>query len=82
VSGASVEVNTCIMFVSLNPNVCMFFFIYVVFAEILIKIVHLYTIQLFVSKLPCGMIRRATGNGYQNTQIMIFKREYLIVVCL
>jgi hypothetical protein len=58
VSGASVEVN---MFESLNPVV---FFLCVVFAQVPIKIVHLYTIQLYVSKLPCVTIPRAIGNGY------------------
>jgi hypothetical protein len=41
VSGASVEMK--IKFVSLNPDVCIFSFNdYVVFAKLLIKIVHLY----------------------------------------
>jgi hypothetical protein len=53
VSGASVEMK--IKFVSSNPDICIFSFIdYVVFAKLLIKIVHLYKIQLYVSKLPCG----------------------------
>jgi hypothetical protein len=51
VSGASVEVN--IKFVSLNPDVSIFC-LYGVFTQILIKIMHLYIIQLYVSKLPCG----------------------------
>jgi hypothetical protein len=53
VSGASVEVK--IKFVSSNPDVCISYFNdYVVFADLLVKIVHLYIIQLYVSKLPCG----------------------------
>jgi hypothetical protein len=53
VSGASVEMK--IKFVSSNPNCCVCSFNdYVVFAKILIKIEHLYIIQLYVQKLPCG----------------------------
>jgi hypothetical protein len=39
-----------IKFVSLNPDVCIFSFNdYVVFAKILIKIVHLYIIHLYAT---------------------------------
>jgi uncharacterized membrane protein YhfC len=45
---ASVEMN--IKFVSSNPDVCIFsFYDYAVFAKLLIKIVHLYIIQLYDS---------------------------------
>jgi hypothetical protein len=81
VSGANVGMN--IKFVSSNPDVCIFSFNdYVVFAEQLIKFVHLYNIQLYVSKLPCELIPRAIGNGYRNMQIVIFERECVIVACL
>jgi hypothetical protein len=53
VLGASVEMN--IKCVSLNPDVCIFSFNdSVVFAKVQIEIVHLYIIQLYVSKCLCG----------------------------
>jgi hypothetical protein len=53
VSGASVDMK--IEFVGSNPDVCIFSFNdYVVFAKLLIKIVHLCIIQLYDSQLPCG----------------------------
>jgi hypothetical protein len=53
--GYGTGVNVKITFVSSNPDACRVFSVngYVVFAEILIKIVHFYIIQLYVSRLPC-----------------------------
>jgi hypothetical protein len=48
----------------------------------LIKIVHLYIIQLYDSKLPMKLIAKEIGNGYRNMQIVMFEGEYLIVACL
>jgi hypothetical protein len=41
----------------------VFFNVYIVFPEILVKKVHLY-IQLYVAKFPCGTHTRAIGKGY------------------
>jgi hypothetical protein len=50
VSGANVEMN--VKFVSSNPDICIFSFNdYVLFAEQLIKFLHLYIIQLYASKV-------------------------------
>jgi hypothetical protein len=50
--GCVTGVDVKIAFVSSNPEGCIFFSFngYVVFAEVLIKIVHFYIIQLYVSK--------------------------------
>jgi hypothetical protein len=50
VSGASVEIN--FKFLSSNPDICIFSFNdCVLFAELLIKCLHLYIIQLYASKV-------------------------------
>jgi hypothetical protein len=56
VLGASVEIK--IVFVSSNPDVCIFSFNdYVVFAKLLIKIAHLYIIQLYAAYTKCDLVR-------------------------
>jgi hypothetical protein len=81
VSGASEDMN--ITFVSSNPDICIFSFNnYVVFAKLLIKIVHFYIIQLHVPNFCVELIPRAIENGYRNMQIVIFETECLIVACL
>jgi hypothetical protein len=80
VSGASVEVN--ITFVSLNPDVCIFV-LYVVFAQKLIKIVHLYIIRPQISKFLCGTHTKSNWKWilkYADRDIQ--KKEYLTVACL
>jgi hypothetical protein len=54
VTGSVVEM---IKFVSSNPDICIFYFDdYVVFAKLLIKIVHLYIIQLYAAHTKYDLV--------------------------
>jgi hypothetical protein len=54
---------------------------YVVFAQILIKIVHLSSFKYMFQNFCVELIPRAIGNGYQNMQVMILETNQ-IFACL
>jgi hypothetical protein len=79
VSEASAEVN--IMFVSSNSDICIPLPLNILFTQILTKLCTCILFRYMFQNFHVELIPRATGNEYQNMQV-IFKKEYLITASL